>query len=106
MQIEGPTEKLARSTAEGPGPMSTPCLLWTEYVNPWGYAVVWDGERSVYAHRFALEQSLGRPLGEDMFALHKCDVKHCVNPEHLYEGTRSENMTDAWDVRLGRRVYE
>jgi hypothetical protein len=37
--------------------------------------------------------------------LHKCDVKECVNPHHLYLGTRDMNIQDAFArermLRLG-----
>jgi hypothetical protein len=29
-----------------------------------------------------------------MFVLHRCDYRHCVNPNHLRVGTHTENMTD------------
>lgn len=29
-----------------------------------------------------------------MFACHKCSNKACVNPDHLYWGTRSDNTKD------------
>jgi hypothetical protein len=45
-----------------------------------------------------LAEKLGRPL--TMYALHTCDVKRCVNPAHLYEGTAKRNALDA--VERGR----
>jgi hypothetical protein len=32
-----------------------------------------------------------------MFVLHKCDVPHCVNPDHLYLGTQAQNVKDMID---------
>lgn len=37
----------------------------------------------------------GVPSGK--FVLHTCDNPPCVNPEHLYLGTQSDNMQDVWD---------
>ena len=39
------------------------------------------------------------PLG--FYVLHTCDNRKCVNPEHLYLGTQSDNMRDMWQ-RGGR----
>ncbi|QGF19778.1 hypothetical protein MA1A_gp20 [Pectobacterium phage MA1A] len=46
------------------------------------------------AHRYALSESLGRPIGDGMVVMHLCDNPSCVNPEHLKEGTQRENMED------------
>jgi hypothetical protein len=35
------------------------------------------------------------PIGTGMDVCHSCNVKNCVNPEHLYLGTRSENVQHA-----------
>lgn len=37
-----------------------------------------------------------------MQVLHKCDVRNCVNPDHLFIGTQKDNINDM-DSK-GRRV--
>jgi len=34
-----------------------------------------------------------------LYSLHKCDIKMCCNPDHLYIGTRINNRTDRNDRR-------
>lgn len=58
--------------------------------------------QTVRAHRWALEQSLGRPLHPGMEACHTCDRPECCNLRHLYEGSRQDNVDDC--VRRGRNV--
>lgn len=53
------------------------------------------------AHRYALEQKLGRGIEPGKFACHKCDTPLCVNPDHLYEGTIQSNSDDK--VARGRQ---
>lgn len=53
-----------------------------------------DGVGHVKMHRVALERKLGRPIETGKFALHTCDNKSCMNPDHLYEGTRKDNAQD------------
>jgi hypothetical protein len=45
------------------------------------------------AHRVSYEQKFG-PIPKDKFALHTCDIKCCVNPDHIFLGTQKENMED------------
>lgn len=34
------------------------------------------------------------PIPESKFVLHKCDVRHCSNPGHLFLGNQTDNMQD------------
>lgn len=72
----------------------TGCLLWTGAVNKSGYAQVRRNGAVVSAHRVALELS-GVPVKANDLVLHQCDVRHCINPQHLRVGTHLENVRDA-----------
>ena len=82
------------------------CWLWGGKVDSHGYGEISLGTRGKgqerhLAHRVALEVALGRPILPGMLACHKCDVRLCVNPKHLFEGTKGDNNRDA--LAKGRR---
>jgi hypothetical protein len=54
------------------------------------------------AHRIAWEIEHD-PIPDGLLVLHKCDVKCCVNVQHLYLGTVQDNVIDR-DTR-GRKAY-
>lgn len=41
------------------------------------------------------------PIPDGMYVLHKCDNRACINPEHLFLGTYSDNIRDCY--AKGRR---
>ena len=75
----------------------TGCWKWTGSKTR-GYGVFTFCRIPNYAHRFSYEIHKGPLNGLDV--CHKCDVPDCVNPDHLFAGTQSDNCTDMW--RKGR----
>lgn len=79
------------------------CWVWLRTKNVSGYGMVYVQEfrSDVVAHRVSWMLFRG-PIPEGMDVLHKCDNPACVNPNHLWIGTNSDNNTDAG--RKGRFI--
>jgi hypothetical protein len=69
------------------------CLEWQLHINSSGYGNVRVNGRMKKAHRYAWEQRNG-PIPEGKLICHKCDNRRCVNVEHLFLGTHTDNMQD------------
>lgn len=79
---------------------SIPCKLWTKARHPRGYGQVRVGGRLYLTHRYAYEQAYG-PLPSGAWVLHRCDVRNCYEPVHLFLGNNEANVADM--VNKGRQ---
>lgn len=69
------------------------CWLWKGTRNMKGYGTIKKDRKTYRAHRVSWELHNG-PIPEGKQVLHKCDMRSCVNPDHLYLGTNIENVRD------------
>lgn len=69
------------------------CLLWTEARNGAGYGAVGNKFGVTRAHRVAYWLAKG-PFELKLCVCHTCDVRNCIEPSHLFIGTRKDNNAD------------
>lgn len=85
--------KIERITESG-------CWIWTGVLSgSTGYGVTSKQYQRLSVHRVSWEMANG-PIENGLFVLHRCDVRSCVNPAHLFLGTAKDNFHDA--IRKGR----
>lgn len=65
------------------------CWYWRGFINRHSYGI-FSKEK---AHRASWRIFCG-PIPDGISVLHKCDIRFCVNPNHLFLGTQLDNMRD------------
>ena len=93
--------ELARARRDDSG-----CLIAACSTNAQGYPNVRINGRNRSLPRLVLERKLGRPLLPGSYTTrevvrHKCDIRRCIDLDHLIVGTNADNVRDM-DER-GRR---
>jgi len=76
-----------------PIPYYGSCLIWRHRLDADGYGTLRLDGRTLKAHRAAYKMSRGS-IPEGKFILHMCHRRSCIQPAHLYAGTRKENADD------------
>ena len=79
------------------------CWLWKGTTTGYGHGQFYFEGKLIYAHRFSVMIEIGRLLKNGECALHDCpdgDEPSCVNPNHLFIGTKKDNTEDM--IRKGR----
>lgn len=70
------------------------CWLWQGQLGTTGYAQIQFRGRPANAHRVSYKLHYEVELKTEEYVLHRCDVRNCVNPEHLWIGTAKDNNAD------------
>jgi hypothetical protein len=81
------------------------CWIWEGVQENIGYGRIREGGRSrkyLGAHRVGYQLRYG-PIPIGLCVLHHCDNRLCVNPKHLFLGTRRDNHEDM--MRKARNAF-
>lgn len=79
------------------------CWYWNGTIQSSGYGSICIKFKRYRAHRLSYILFKGN-IPKNMFVCHTCDIKHCVNPDHLWLGTLQDNVNDMMNKGRHARV--
>ena len=97
-RLETPAERVERRSIPEP---NSGCWLWLGGLTHDGYGWASWMYKSMGVHRLSWFAHYGE-IPKGLCVLHRCDVRCCVNPDHLFLGTPQDNTDDM--IRKGRDV--
>lgn len=72
----------------------TSCWECTSHHATKGYPKITRFGKHVKLSRYVFELFNKRKIKDDLHILHSCDNRHCINPDHLSEGTNDQNIAE------------
>ena len=87
------SEKTLKRLAGNTSLSADGCIEWAGKLNSDGYGTTSWNRKHWLAHRLMWTLVKG-PIEDGMCILHRCDNPKCVNTDHLFMGTHTENMRD------------
>lgn len=78
------------------------CWIWTGGKDKQQYGLTYRKNKTIKAHRLSFEIH-NNYIDKDLCVCHHCDNPSCVNPSHLFLGTKKDNTQDM--MKKGRGEY-